>query len=133
VKYILVIPGTELIVQEQPACPTSDELTELLGESVPLDRTNYLHNLFSDPTLVVLRSNAVNLAWVAVANSREHLFGSLLVFRKIPFSWGYELVGLTEHQIAVVRQELKLAIALRQEPASADVLSSTALVGCQQP
>jgi hypothetical protein len=112
VKFIFISPDIGLVVKEQPACPTTDELAALLGESVPLDRTNYLHNLFTDPALVLLRSNAVGLAWVATVNSREHLFGPLLAVRKIPLSWGHELVGLTDHQIAVVRQELRLPRAI---------------------
>jgi hypothetical protein len=107
-KFIFVSPDVSLVIKEQPVCPTTDELAALLGESVPLDRTNYLHNLFSDPALVLLHSNAVGLAWIATVNGREHLFGPLFVFRKVLLTWGHELVGLTDHQIAVVRQELRL-------------------------
>lgn len=107
-KFVSINPKTGITVKERAACPTTDELVGLLGQSAPLDHTNYLHNLFGDPTLVVLSSNGINLPWVAVANTGEHLFGPLLIFRKVPLTWGHQLIGLTNYQIALVPQELRL-------------------------
>jgi hypothetical protein len=106
-KYLKVTKA-EIEIHEQEKRLTPDELVELLGQTEPLSRTNYLHNTFRDPGLVVLVSNRWTLPSVAQTQSGEYLFGEVYVFRKIPLEIGYELGGLTNHQIASVRQELKL-------------------------
>jgi hypothetical protein len=112
-KYLKVTKaGIE--IQEQEKRPTPDELLELLEQSEPLGRANYLHNIFSDPGLVVLISNRWTLPSVAKTQTGEFLLGTVYIFRKIPLDIGYELGGLTNYQIASVRQELRLAISSPQ-------------------
>jgi hypothetical protein len=119
-KYLKVTKkGIEILEREKR--PSPEELVELLGQTEPLSRANYLPHLFSDPALVVLISNRWTMPAVAKTQAGEFLFGEVYIFRKIPLKDGYELGGLTEFQIASVRQELRLPIAsrLHPEPASA--------------
>jgi hypothetical protein len=112
-KYLKVTKaGIE--IQEQEKRPTPEQLMELLEQSEPLSRTNYLNNILRDPGLVVLISNRWTFPSVANTQTREFWSGTVYVFRKIPLDSGHELGGLTGHQIASVQQELRLAIALPQ-------------------
>jgi hypothetical protein len=112
-KYLKVTKaGIE--IQEQEKRPTPEQLMELLEQSEPLSRTNYLNNILRDPGLVVLISNRWTLPSVAKTQTGEFLIGTVYIFRKIPLEIGYELGGLTGHQIASVQQELRLAIAAPQ-------------------
>jgi hypothetical protein len=113
VKFIQVTPGKGILEREQASCPTYDELARLLNQSATITTVNFLHNLFSDPSLVLLRSDKYPQPWTAYVQTswgKEHLFGPLLVFRKKPNTCGFELIGLTGHQVSVVRQELRTEI-----------------------
>jgi hypothetical protein len=125
-KYLKIFKeGIEILEREKRLTP--DELVELLGQTEPLSRANYLPHLFSD--LVVLVSNRWTMPAVAKTQTGEFLFGEVYIFRKIPLTDGYELGGLTEFQIASVRQELRLPIASRQQPASAQREPAKAMCG----
>ncbi len=113
VKFIQVTPEVGILEKKQETCPTLEELAQWLDQSAPVSQVNYLHNLFSDTSLVLLRSDVYPQPWTAYVQTlwgKEHLFGPCLVFRKKPTSCGFELIGLTEHQISVVRQELRIEI-----------------------
>jgi hypothetical protein len=111
VKFIQVTPGNGILEREQASCPTYNELARLLNQSAAVTTVNFLHNLFSDLSLVLLRSDEYPQPWTAYVQTpwgKEHLFGPLLVFRKKLNTCGFELIGLTGHQVSAVRQELRI-------------------------
>jgi hypothetical protein len=113
VKFIQVTPGNGILEREQASCPTYDELARLLNQLAAVTTVNFLHNMFTDPSLVLLRSDEYPQPWTAYVQTawgKEHLFGPLLVFCKKPQASSFELCGLTGHQVSVVRQELRIGV-----------------------
>jgi hypothetical protein len=119
-KYLKVNPDG-ISVHDRSFCPSSEELATLLGQSAPLHRANYLRNIFTDLSLLVLCSNGINRPWVAKTHKGEHLFGTLLILREIPLDFGFELSGLGEHQILLVHQQLSVKRSVGVLTASQDL------------